>query len=136
MDPWEGPLRRPRTAEGGRRGAVCTPACGAASELGRRLSRHVLNGYMGIEARKTRIGGRNSMDDHTPDAIGVDISKAHLDVHRRSTGQSARFANGAAGFEELAAWIGYPAARLVYEATGHSRRGLEEHLASRQLLAR
>ena len=29
------------------------------------------------------------MSDHTPDTIGVDISKAHLDVHRRSTGESA-----------------------------------------------
>ena len=76
------------------------------------------------------------MDDHTPDTVGVDISKAHLDAHRRSTGESARFANEAAGFEELAAWIGDPAALLVYEATGHWHRGLEEHLADRQPLAR
>lgn len=76
------------------------------------------------------------MDDHTPDTVGVDISKAHLDAHRRSTGESARFANEAAGFEELAAWIGDTAALLVYEATGHWHRGLEEHLAARQPLAR
>ena len=76
------------------------------------------------------------MDDHTADTVGVDISKARLDVHRRSTGESARFANEAAGFEELAAWIGDPAALLVYEATGHWHRGLEEHLAGRQPLAR
>ena len=71
------------------------------------------------------------MDDHTPDTVGADISKAHLDVHRRSTGESARFANEADGFEELAAWIGDPAALLVYEATGQWHRGLEEHLAGR-----
>lgn len=76
------------------------------------------------------------MDDHTPDTVGVDISKAHLDVHRRSTGASARFANEATGFEELAAWIDDPAVLLVYEATGQWHRGLEEHLAGRQPLAR
>ena len=38
------------------------------------------------------------MNDHTPDTVGVDISKAHLDVHRRASGDSARFANDAAGF--------------------------------------
>ena len=41
-----------------------------------------------------------------------------LDVHRRSTGESARFANAAAGFEELAAWVGDSAALVVYESTG------------------
>ena len=30
---------------------------------------------------------RESMNDHTPDTVGVDISKAHLDVHRRASGR-------------------------------------------------
>ena len=38
-----------------------TRALGAASEFGRRRpSQHVLNGYMGIEARMTRIGARKA----------------------------------------------------------------------------
>ena len=46
------------------------------------------------------------MGNHTRDAVGVDISKAHLDVHRLNTGEAAQFGNDAAGFEALAAWIG------------------------------
>ena len=49
---------------------------------------------------------QESINDHTPDTVGVDVSKAHLDVHRRATGESARFANDDDGFEALAAWIG------------------------------
>ena len=76
------------------------------------------------------------MNDHTPDTIGVDISKAHLDVHRRSTGESARFANAAAGFDELAAWVGDCTALVVYESTGPWHREFEESLAARLPLAR
>ena len=76
------------------------------------------------------------MDDHTPDTVGVDISKAHLDGHRRSTGESVRFANDADGFEELAAWVGDPAVLVVYEFTGPWHRDLEERLAGRLALAR
>ena len=46
------------------------------------------------------------MGNDTRDAVGVDISKAHLDVHRLNTGEAAQFGNDAAGFEALAAWIG------------------------------
>ena len=76
------------------------------------------------------------MNDHTADTVGVDISKAHLDAHRLSTGEAARFANDADGFEELAAWVGDPAALVVYESTGPWHRGLEESLAGRLRLAR
>ncbi len=76
------------------------------------------------------------MSDHTPDTIGVDISKAHLDVHRRSTGESARFANAATGFDELAAWVGDCTALVVYESTGPWHREFEESLAARLPLAR
>ena len=76
------------------------------------------------------------MNDHTADAVGVDISKAHLDAHRLSTGEAAQFANDADGFEDLAAWVGDPAALVVYESTGPWHRGLEESLAGRLRLAR
>ena len=69
------------------------------------------------------------MDDHTRDAVGVDISKEHLDVHRYSTGQTSRFSNNAAGFAELACWVGTSAQRVVYESTGPWHRALEETLA-------
>lgn len=48
-----------------------------------------------------------------PDSASVDISKAHLDAHRRSTGGAVRLANEVAGFEELAAEIGDPAAPVA-----------------------
>ncbi|WP_168193192.1 hypothetical protein [Rhodophyticola sp. CCM32] len=40
------------------------------------------------------------------DSIGIDISKAHLDVHRIKTGQHAQFNNNASGFRALRNWIG------------------------------
>ena len=46
------------------------------------------------------------MNDHTRKAVGVDVSKAHLDVCRLPGGEGRRFANDAKGFEELAAWVG------------------------------
>ena len=76
------------------------------------------------------------MNDHTADAVGVDISKAHLDAHRHATGEAARFANAADGFEELAAWIADPGAVVVYESTGPWHRDFEESLAGRLPLAR
>ena len=76
------------------------------------------------------------MNDHTADVVGVDISKAHLDAHRHSTGESARFANAATGFDELAAWVGDAATLVVYESTGPWHRAFEERLAGRLSLAR
>ncbi len=35
------------------------------------------------------------------DSIGIDISKAHLDVYHPGTGTSARFSNDPAGFKGL-----------------------------------
>ena len=43
------------------------------------------------------------MNDHTANAVGVDISKAHLDAHRLQGGEGKRFGNDAKGFEELEA---------------------------------
>ena len=68
------------------------------------------------------------MEQDTPNTVGVDIPKAHLDAHRLRTGEAARFDNDAAGFKELAVWIG-AAACVVYEATGRYHRDFEEALA-------
>ena len=68
------------------------------------------------------------MEQDAPNTVGVDISKAHLDAHRLRTGEAARFDNDAAGFKELAVWIG-AADRVVHEATGRCHRDFEEALA-------
>ncbi len=76
------------------------------------------------------------MNDHSRDAIGVDISKTHLDACRLD-GQAKRFANDAKGFEDFAAWAGESdAVVVVYESTGHCHRDFEETLAGRLRLAR
>ncbi len=76
------------------------------------------------------------MNDPTPNTVGIDISKAHLDAHRHPTGEAARFANDPAGIEALAAWIGASASRVGYESTGPWHRALEETLAGRLPLSR
>ena len=76
------------------------------------------------------------MNDHTPTTVGVDIAKAHPDAHRHPTGESARFANDAAGIAALAKWIGPSTDRVVHESTGPWRRALEESLAPALPLAR
>ncbi len=61
------------------------------------------------------------------DSIGVDISKAHLDVHRVGTGQRARFENNIAGFRALRRWIGSDRpAVVVYEPTGPYHAAFEK----------
>ena len=76
------------------------------------------------------------MNDTTPEIIGVDVSKAHLDAHRLRTGVSARFGNDADGFEALASWAGESVDAVVYESTGPWHRALEEVLAPRLPLKR
>ena len=76
------------------------------------------------------------MNDHTSTTVGIDICKAHLDVHELPSGRSGRFANDAAGFVELADWIPPDIARVVYESTGPWHRALEEALAENLPLAR
>ena len=68
------------------------------------------------------------MEENTPNTIGVDISKTRLDAHRLRDGAAAQFGNDAAGFKELARWIG-SADCVVYEATGRCHRDFEEALA-------
>lgn len=66
------------------------------------------------------------------DSIGIDISKDHLDVHRRGTGGSARFTNDPAGFRELKRWIGETQPHLlVYEATGPYHARFEQALSGK-----
>ena len=66
------------------------------------------------------------MDDST--AVGVDISKAHLDAYLAPAGKAARFSNDAAGFRALIAWIDQPVRAVTYEPTGHWHRAFEEAL--------
>jgi len=68
----------------------------------------------------------------TKNSIGIDISKAHLDVHRRASGEAERFANSPAGLRALRRWIGADLPDLVvYEATGPYHAGLESAFAGR-----
>jgi transposase len=58
--------------------------------------------------------------------MGVDISKATLDVHLHPDGASARFANDRKGFAALIKWLGGSVvARIVYEPTGAYHRAFE-----------
>lgn len=66
----------------------------------------------------------------TNDTIGVDISKDHLDAHRRSDGASRRFTNDKNGHRAFLKWLdGEPGARIVYEPTGPYHRAFERRLA-------
>ena len=62
----------------------------------------------------------------TETTIGIDISKATLDVHRLSDGTAAQFGNDKAGFRALKGWLkGHGIARVVYEPTGPYHRNFE-----------
>ncbi|MDZ7709907.1 MAG: transposase [Roseovarius sp.] len=64
------------------------------------------------------------------DTIGVDISKAHLDAHRLTTGERARFDNTATGFKALKRWLGAAQPDLiVFEPTGPCHRDFEAAFA-------
>ena len=69
------------------------------------------------------------MNNHTPNTVGIDISKAYLDAYELPSQRAARFANHASGFKRLAEWIGAPVQCVVYESTGPWHRALEEALA-------
>jgi transposase len=62
----------------------------------------------------------------TETTIGIDISKATLDVHRPSDGTAAQFGNDKAGFRALKSWLkGHYIERVVYEPTGPYHRDFE-----------
>jgi len=64
------------------------------------------------------------------DIIGIDISKATLDVYRLSTGDAAQFPNSSAGLRAVRRWIGEQMPDLVvFEATGAYHAALERHFA-------
>ena len=67
----------------------------------------------------------------TDDTIGIDISKATLDIHRLSDGKMMSFSNCPAGFKALSKFCTQTAVtRVVYEATGAYHSGLERALGA------
>lgn len=65
----------------------------------------------------------------TDDTIGIDISKATLDIHRLSDGKAMSFGNCPAGFKALTNFCAKTAvARVIYEATGAYHSVLERDL--------
>jgi transposase len=71
------------------------------------------------------------MTKMTNDSIGIDISKATLDIHRLSDGKMTSFSNCPAGFKQLAKFCAETVViRVVYEATGSYHTGLERALGT------
>jgi transposase len=67
----------------------------------------------------------------TDETIGIDISKATLDIHRLSDGKMMSFSNCPAGFKALSRFCAQTAVtRVVYEATGAYHSGLERALGA------
>jgi transposase len=71
------------------------------------------------------------MTKMTNDSIGIDISKATLDIHRLSDGKMTSFSNCPAGFKQLARFCAETVVtRVVYEATGFYHKGLKRALGA------
>jgi transposase len=61
--------------------------------------------------------------------VGVDISKATLDVHLHPAGSARQFTNDAHGIKALRGWLGdHAIARIVFEPTGPYHHRLERQL--------
>ncbi len=61
--------------------------------------------------------------------VGVDISKAILDVHLHPAGSARQFGNDAKGIKALLGWLGeHTIARVVFEPTRPYHRGFERRL--------
>ena len=73
------------------------------------------------------------MTDDTPNSVGVDISKAHLDAYMVPAGKAARFSNDAAGLKALIAWVERPVRTVTYEPTGRWHQAFEEALFQAEL---
>jgi len=68
----------------------------------------------------------------TQATIGVDVSKAHLDIHARPMGETLRVTNDAAGFRELETWLApWSVTRVVFEATGAYHQAFEQTLGDK-----
>ena len=73
----------------------------------------------------------------TQNTIGIDISKATLDVHRLADGQSIQFENAQKGFDALKRWVRTdPPDLVIYEATGPYSRALEKAFADELALVK
>jgi len=71
----------------------------------------------------------------TDDTIGIDISKATLDIHRLSDGKMMSFSNCPAGFKEFSKFCAQTSVtRVVYEATGAYHSGLERARYAQKLV--
>lgn len=72
------------------------------------------------------------MDNTLPQTVGIDISKAVLDVYAHPAGSERQFANTIKGHSELIDWLAqWQIDRIAYEATGAYHRLLEQALADR-----
>ena len=61
--------------------------------------------------------------------VGIDISKATLDVHLHPAGAARQFANDTKGIISLVGWLGdHDIARIVFEPTGPYHHRLERRL--------
>ena len=68
------------------------------------------------------------------EAIGIDVSKDALDIHRRADDATIRLGNDTPGFRRLLNWIGPDETPLiVFEATGAYHRSLEKFLTAHDL---
>ncbi len=68
------------------------------------------------------------------ETIGIDISKAHLDVAAHSSGEVKQFTNNAKGHRQLVRWLGRVDVKCItFEATGAYHRRLERFLSERGL---
>ncbi len=67
--------------------------------------------------------------------IGVDISKANLDVHRLPDGAARQFSNNPSGFKKLIRWLAKAPShnlveQIIFEATGVYHRAFERAMSS------
>jgi transposase len=70
------------------------------------------------------------MSNTIAQSVGVDISKATLDVHLHPAGLARRFANTRTGRSGLIAWLTpFTIARIVFEPTGPYHHAFERQLA-------
>lgn len=68
----------------------------------------------------------------TKDTIGIDVSKATLDVFWQSFQTARTLPNAEGGFAQLCDWLGtHKDVLIVFEATGAYHRGLERYLSKR-----
>lgn len=75
------------------------------------------------------------MTDTIAQNVGIDISKAHLDVATFPDGEYCQFSNDNQGHKELGKWLlRFDFDRVVFEATGPYHRKLEQFLNAQQLV--